>query len=284
MKTGCVIQARMTSSRLPGKVLKTIDFERGISVLEQVVSRVKCVPSIDTIIVATTVNADDDPVEELVGRMGVEVFRGSEKDVLERYYLAAEKNGLDHVIRITSDCPFLDPQVIERLINLYFDEGAQYGSNCIRRTYPHGLDCEIVGFDTLKKIYETQSDSFYREHVTSYITSHLEDFRTCSLEDEEDNSSIRVTVDTVNDYILSCVLNEIIMREPDPMSFRTLIRCFKERPYLPMINGDILQKKKYDSREEEAEAAVSMLKMQEMNRAADMLQVALQTSSGEKQI
>ena len=264
----------MTSSRLPGKVLKTIDFVNDLSVLEQVVERVKHVSAIDAIIIATTVNSDDDPVEDLARKMGVEFFRGSEKDVLERYYLAAEKNGLDHVIRITSDCPFLDPAVIGNLIDLYFREGSQYASNCIKRTYPHGLDCEIVGFDVLKNIHETQTDPFYREHVTSYITSHLDDFKTSSLFDDEDNSGIRVTVDTVNDYILSCVLNEILMGEDEPMSYKTLVRCFKERPYLAMINGDILQKKKYESIDEERDAAVSMLRKQEMNRAADILEAA----------
>ena len=271
MKTGCIIQARMTSSRLPGKVLKTIDFKTDRSVLEQVVQRVKMVGSIDEIIVATTVNADDDPVEKLADELGVAVFRGSEKDVLERYFLAAQEHDLDHVIRITSDCPFLDPEVIGALVDLYFKEGSQYGSNCIRRTFPHGLDCEIVAFDVLKDVYENQTDPFYREHVTSYVTSHLDDFKTSSLEDDEDNSGVRVTVDTVNDYVLSCILNELLMNEERPTSYKTLLGCYKARPYLPMINGDILQKKKYDTEEEEIVAAVSLLEKQEMNRAADRL-------------
>ena len=274
MTTGCIIQARMTSSRLPGKVLKLIDYNDRKSILEQVADRVKRAEGIDRVIIATTINRDDDPIEEIASSMGVSVFRGSENDVLQRYYLAAEKYQLQHVIRVTSDCPFLDPEILSDLISLYFREGVQYASNCIRRTYPHGMDCEIFSFDVLKWMYENTEDRFYREHVTSYVTSHQEEFSIGSLEDTEDNSGIRVTVDTVNDYLLSCVLNQMLLNMPEGTSYKTLIGCFSRYPYLSMINEGIIQKKKYPTEEEEVEAAVHLLKMQEMERAADILAAA----------
>ena len=271
MITGCIIQARMTSTRLPRKVLRVIDFEEQKSVLEQVVERVKCVQQIDKIIIATTVNPDDDEVVEVAEKLGVGVHRGSEKDVLERFAEAAEKFSLDTVIRITSDCPFLDPDVISALIDLFYEGGYDYASNCIRRTFPHGLDCEILKYDLLEWMHKNASDSFSREHVTSFITSHLDDYRIGSLEDDEDNSQIRITVDTVNDYVLACVLNDLLREEKDPMSRKAVLDCYKKHPYLPLINGDIMQKKQFGSFEEELSEAVKLLKLQEMNRAADAL-------------
>lgn len=271
-KTGCIIQARMTSSRLPGKVLRTIDNESGKTVIDSVVERVKMAKGVDEIIIATTVNSDDDVLEDKAASYDVGCFRGSESDVLSRYYLAAKEAGLDEVIRITSDCPFLDPEIIGSLIDLHKSGGKDYSSNCVRRTYPHGLDCEIVRFDVLEKIFNEQTDKFYREHVTSYITSHYDDFNVGSLESEEDNSGIRITVDTMNDYILTCVLNDLLKGCDDPYSYRTVVELFRTHPYLADINGEIMQKKKYDDPAEEIDAAVRLLKLQEMYRAAKLLE------------
>lgn len=276
MTTGCIIQARMTSSRLPGKVLRTIDFENDVCVLEQVIERVKRVSQLDTIIVATTINQDDDEVVALSKKLGVETYRGSESDVLERFFEAATLHGLDQVMRITSDCPFLDPDILASLIDLFNEEKSDYASNCIRRTFPHGMDCEILNYDLLKWMYDNTTESFYREHVTSYVTSHQQDFRIGSLEDTEDHSGIRVTVDTVNDYILTCVLNDLLKAKDKPLSYKTLIECFEEHPYISMINSDIMQKKKYETVKEEVDAAVQLLRLQEMRTAADILSKASQ--------
>lgn len=271
-KTGCIIQARMTSTRLPGKVLRTIDHSNGKCVLDQVIERVKMSEYIDEIIIATTTNDDDDPIVEKAAEHGVGFFRGSESDVLSRYYNAAKKYGLDDVIRITSDCPFTDPAVLDDLISVYRSGDHQYASNCIRRTYPHGLDCEILKFDVLEWMFLNTEDKFYREHVTSYVTHHLDEFDIGSLEDDEDNSDIRITVDTVNDYLLTCVLVDLLKNTDDPISYKTIVEIYKDHPYLRDINGDILQKKKYETEKEELEAAAKLLRLQEMNRAAAILE------------
>jgi spore coat polysaccharide biosynthesis protein SpsF len=263
----------MTSSRLPGKVLKPLDYQKGTTVLDSVLERLKAAKNLDHIVIACTTNEDDDPLEEYAAKAGVACFRGSENDVLSRFYLAATEYGYDNVVRITSDCPFLDPAVIDALIDLYLSGDYQYASNCVRRTYPHGLDCEILGYQQLKWIYENTSDQFYREHVTSYITHRQEEFRVGSLAlDGEDYSDLRITVDTVNDYTLSCVITDLIRDHENRFSFRTIVDCFDKHPYIRNINSDIMQKKRYDTEEEEIAAAVKPLKLQEMNRAAALLE------------
>ena len=273
MKTGCIVQARMTSSRLPGKVLRTLDYKNGTSVLGSVIERLRNCKNIDQIIIATTSNKEDDPLVEYAEKEGIDYYRGSEIDVLERFFEAATAFNLDNIVRITSDCPFLDPGVIDELVEVFLTGNYQYASNCIRRTYPHGLDCEILTYEVLKWMNENTTDKFYREHVTSYITSHQEDFKTGSLElSNEDYSSVRITVDTINDYTLSCLIAELIKDEPERMSFRTVLKCFDEHPYIRLINADTMQKKKYDTEEEEIAAAVKLLKLQEMSRAAAILE------------
>ena len=261
----------MTSNRLPGKILKPICFPEGTPILEQVVRRVQKADRIDQVIIATTDHPTDDPVEELAVSLGAGIFRGSELDVLDRFYGAAKTYGLDQIVRITSDCPFLDPDVISRLVKLHQDGEYQYSSNCIRRTFPHGMDCEILNADVLYWMHENAQDQFYREHVTSYVTSHQEEFQIGSLTDTEDNSQIRVTVDTAEDYLLSCMLNDLVRVSEAPLSYQTIVRLFKERPYLSSINSGILQKKRYDSEKEEIEAAVQLLTKQEMFAAAERL-------------
>ena len=272
MKTGCIIQARMTSSRLPGKVLRTIDYQEGKSVLGSVVERVRAAKNLDHFVIACTTNADDDPLIEYAEKEGIAYFRGSENDVLDRFYGAANEYGYDNIVRITSDCPFLDPSVIDALVELFIKGDYQYASNCVRRTYPHGLDCEILTYDVLKWMHENTEEKFYREHVTSYVTSHQDEFRVGSLAlDGEDYSKVRITVDTVNDYTLACVITDLIRDEEDRFSFRTVLDCFAKHPYISNINADIMQKKKYDTLEEELEAAEKLLKLQEMDRAAELL-------------
>ena len=268
MKTGCIVQARMTSNRLPGKVLKTIDYKKGTSILESVFERLNAAKNIDCVILACTINKDDDPLVEYAEKKGINYYRGSENDVLSRFYEAATKYELDNVIRITSDCPFLDPDVIDALVDLFKSGDYQYASNCIRRTYPHGLDCEILTFDELKWMHENTTDQFYREHVTSYITHHQDEFKVGSLAlEDEDYSGIRITVDTI-----ACLITDLIRDKDDRMSFRTVLKCFDEHPYISNINADIMQKQRYDSEEEELAVAVKLLKAQEMDRAVAILE------------
>ncbi|MGI6722063.1 MAG: cytidylyltransferase domain-containing protein [Anaerovoracaceae bacterium] len=270
MKLGCIVQARMTSTRLPGKVMKTLDFKTGKTIIEEVIGRLQRVPQIDEIIIATTENANDDVLVAEAEKLGVQAYRGSESDVLSRYYGAAVESGLHEVIRITSDCPFIDPQVVSDLIEKFRGGNYDYASNALKRTYPHGLDCEIFSMEVLEKVNSVAEDDFYREHVTSYIYTHPDEFRLGSLElSGEDYSDLRITVDTVQDYTLSCVLKDMLGEEDT--SYRSILKLYEDKPYLKLINGDIVQKKKYDSKKDELEAAYRMLTKQEMERAAAII-------------
>ena len=170
MKIGAIIQARMGSTRLPEKVMKNL---QGKTVLEHVIERVKQSKLIDEIIIATTTHERDAVIEAEALRCGVKSFRGSEDDVLSRYYYAAKENNIDVVVRITSDCPLIDPEIIDNIVIFYennnYDIVTNAGSDVANRTYPRGLDVEIFSFDILENAYNNASEKYQREHVTPYI-------------------------------------------------------------------------------------------------------------------
>jgi spore coat polysaccharide biosynthesis protein SpsF len=273
MKTACIIQARMTSTRLPGKVLRTLDYDTGATILDEVIRRVKLARGVDEIIVATTVNEADDPIIEASKKAGASTFRGSEQDVLARYYLAASERGIGRIVRVTSDCPFIDPGLIDELI-VFFDRGDHdYASNRTgERIYPDGTDCEICSFAALKSAYDNTTDEPSREHVTYYIRMHPEKYRIGSVEppEGEDYRDIRITVDTKQDYALACVLKAMLC--PHAISFRDILSLLTERPYLKLINESVLEKKVYTSMAEEMKDAARLLRLQEMDHAAELIE------------
>ena len=148
MKTAAIIQARMGSTRLPGKVLKTV---MGKTLLEYQIERVKEAQMIDQIIIATTMKKIDEPIVNLCERLGVDYFRGSEHDVLSRYFETATNFNIDVIVRITSDCPLIDPEIIDKVVSHYLNhrEKLDYASNTLERTYPRGLDTEVFSYNAL---------------------------------------------------------------------------------------------------------------------------------------
>lgn len=274
---GCIIQARMTSTRLPGKVLKIIDYENHNTILEEVIRRVQLSSYIDQIVIATTTNTEDDGIVQVSSLNKVLPFRGEENDVLSRYYHAAKENQLKHIVRITADCPFIDPYVIDDLIELYFCTGADYCSNCLERSYPHGLDCEIFSFEALEKSYFQGTSAFFREHVTPYIymTPDTFNLQCLKLTSGENYKEIRITVDTLQDYILACVIKDNLKDED--VSFQNILRLYDEKPFLKLINSNVIQKKKFESVEAEIEEAKKMLRLQEMDHAAEYLETYFTT-------
>lgn len=199
MRRVIVVQARMTSTRLPGKVLMDV---AGQPMLAQQLRRLKQCSLVDDMVVATTTHATDDPVAELAHREQVGCFRGSEQDVLARYLGAAREASADVVIRVTADCPLIDPQVTDRVIAELIDHATEcdYASNILRRTYPRGLDVEAFFWDTLLRIDRLAQSVAAREHVTIVPRSeHPELFLCRSVEDNQNNADLRWTVDTVAD-------------------------------------------------------------------------------------
>jgi len=198
MKTVAIIQARMGSTRLPGKILKPILKK---PMLKHMLERVKRAKKIDAIIIATTDAREDDVVVRLVERTEVGVFRGNEKDVLDRFYKAAQEVGANIVVRLTGDCPLMDPEVIDHVVS-HFEEGGSAMDYCSTpRNYSEGLDIEVFSFVALEKAWKKARLPSEREHVTPYIKSHSESFKIESWrEGEGNNSKMHWSVDTAEDF------------------------------------------------------------------------------------
>jgi len=273
MKVGCIIQARNASTRLPGKVLMPLPLAMESTVLEHVIKRVQRVNLIDEIIIATTINEVDNSIEELARKLGVKSFRGSEANVLSRYYEAATQNDLDIIVRITSDCPCIDYEVLQRLIKYHLLNKNDYTSNTFIRTFPHGLDAEVINYDVLKQAYHNATDQFEIEHVTPYIyKTNKDNFKIGNYENQlmPESSKIRITLDTQEDYMLLCAVFDYFKEKQDFL-LQDIIDLYDKKPWLYLINNNIVQKRKYDSKEMEIKAAVEILEKQELDNAVDIL-------------
>ena len=196
-----IVQARMTSSRLPGKVLSDIC---GKPSLQRMLERINMASSIDKVVVATTINTSDDLIVELCEKLKVDIFRGDEDDVLGRFCGAAEVAEAEIVIRLTADCPMIDPDVIDEVVSAFSINNHDYLSNTIDRTYPDGLDIEVMSIDTLREAHKKAVAPFLREHVTPYISGRRPDlgagdFRVGQIRFVADFSHIRWTLDTKED-------------------------------------------------------------------------------------
>jgi len=193
----CILQARMSSSRLPGKVLKQI---KDKPILWYEIKRILKSKKIDKLVLATSTESSDDVLEEFAKEIGIECFRGDLKNVLKRYYDCAIQYKADTIIRLTGDCPVIDPEVIDNVIKCYEKNKVDYASNTINRTFPDGLDVEVFSFETLKKMFENAQKNEEKEHVTKYIFNHLDKFKVCNHENDIDYSYMRWTLDTIDDF------------------------------------------------------------------------------------
>ena len=273
MKTGAVIQARCSSKRLPKKVLKELPYGSGITVLEQVLSRISRAKKIDEVVVATTTEANDEEIVGLAKTAKVKYFRGSKDDVLSRYYLAAKESNLDVVVRVTSDCPCIDPEVVDLIVEEHLAEKADYTSNALRRTFPHGLDTEVFNFDALEKAHVGAKKPSEREHVTPYIYNNPQIFNLGEVQAEEAfcGPDIRITLDTEEDYTLLCAVFDYLYPENEFFGTEAIIKLFSSKPWLKAINGNVVQKKLFDSLQQEVEEAISLLDLQGLKRAKEIL-------------
>ena len=271
-RTGAIIQARTASTRLPGKILKELPWESGITVLEQVIRRVKKAASLDRIIVATTQNPKDDPVVEIAEKEGVRCFRGPEQDVLERYFRAAEEFGLEMIVRVTSDCPCMDPQVLDLVVKALSDSGADYASNTLERTWPHGLDAEAFTAAALERSFREAKRDFEREHVTPYIYRSGR-FKIKKVEAPPESSApeIRITLDTIEDYALLCAVYDYLYPGDHFFGAKAIVELFRVKPWLKLIYGKVTQKKIFGTLEEELQEAVKLLDLQDLRRAGDLV-------------
>jgi spore coat polysaccharide biosynthesis protein SpsF len=236
--TTAIIQARMSSTRLPGKVLLDL---AGEPMLARVVARTKRAKTIDRTIVATTVEPEDEPIVALCRARGWAVSRGSRDDVLDRYYQAAVADGADPIVRITSDCPLIDPEVIDRVVE-HLTTGVDYASNINpRRTFPRGLDVEAFTFASLAAAWQDASDTSSREHVTPFLYRHPERFRIALVESERPEAADhRWSVDTPEDYEL---MRRILARFGDQkFGWLDVLELLDRHPDWIELNRHIAQK------------------------------------------
>ncbi|MCZ8514883.1 glycosyltransferase family protein [Paenibacillus filicis] len=241
MKSVVIIQARMGSTRLPGKVLKTLIDK---TVLAHVIERTQAFQNVQEIVVATTRGSQDDPIVEEAKRLGVMVSRGSESDVLSRYYEAALQLQADHVIRITSDCPLIEPEVSSLVIREYLEDGKyDYISNTLERTYPRGLDTEVFSFASIETAHRETSSTHDREHVTPYIYNNPERFRCRSIVSREDIPEYRWTLDTPEDWELIRRIYEALYQPGRLFSWKEAAAVMQANPSWLSINSHIEQKK-----------------------------------------
>jgi spore coat polysaccharide biosynthesis protein SpsF len=236
MTTVGIVQARMGSTRLPGKVLRPL---AGEPMLARCVSRLLRAKSLDRVVVATTTGADDDAIVELCRARGWPWFRGECDDVLDRYCGAARAFGADVMVRVTSDCPLLSPRVVDRVVAALGD--ADLASNVIpRHTWPRGLDAEAVRMEALERACRDDADPATREHVTLYIKRHPERFRLVPVNHDEDLSEMRWTVDTPDDYAFASRVYEHFGH--DGFSWREVLALVRSHPEIAALNRHVTQK------------------------------------------
>ncbi len=202
----------MGSTRLPGKVMREI---AGQPMIDYVVGRARRIPGVDEVVVATSVLDCEAPLVEHLEEKEVPVVRGPEEDVLARYVRAMETHEADAVVRLTGDCPLLMPEVSDRVIQGFLEEECDYASNTIERTYPRGLDTEVLAPDALRHADAEATEAADREHVTRYIRQRPDRFSLCSVTADEDRSDLRWTVDEEADLTLA----RTICGELDGMDF-----------------------------------------------------------------
>jgi len=238
-----IVQARLGSSRLPGKVLTNLG---GRPLLAHVLERVAGASLVDKIVVATTTDSSDDPLERYLKRESIcEIYRGSVDDVLDRFTKCAAIHGADLVVRITADDPLKDPEIIDHAVRMTLsDPMIDYCSNTIDPTYPEGLDVEVITISALEQANAEAVLVSDREHVTPYIWKRPDSFKLLSFKMDENLSSWRWTVDRPEDIdFMECVINHF--KDEPGVSFHTVIDWLKENPEIRKINSGIPRNEGY---------------------------------------
>ncbi len=243
-KVGVIVQARMGSTRLPGKVMLPL---AGKPVLYRVIERLADCRTTNKIVIATTKKRRDDPIVSLAKKMGVEFYRGSEEDALSRYYETATNFNFDIIVRVTSDCPLIDPEILDEMVMRFKelnskDGHCDYLSNTLKRTFPRGLDIEIFWYDVLQRAHIEAKNPHYREHVTLFINENPNKFKLVNYSSPDDSSKYRCTIDEEDDYQLIYEIYDQLYFARPKFRFEDILKIFKEQPNLFLINKHVKQK------------------------------------------
>lgn len=242
MKVVIIVQARMASTRLPGKILKRVLDK---TLLEYQLERLRRATTAAELVIATTDHGEEQPIVDLCAQLGVATFRGSETDVLARYYGAATHYQAEAVVRITSDCPLIDPAVVDEVVGFYLTHAAEYDyvSNTFPElTYPRGMDTEVFAVRALEAAYREAVDPVEREHVTTFIKRRPERYRICNRPYVRDYSHYRWTVDTSEDLELIAKMLTALYPLKPRFTLEDCLALLAAHPEWAALNGEIRQK------------------------------------------
>jgi spore coat polysaccharide biosynthesis protein SpsF len=239
MKIVAIVQARMGSSRLPGKVLKEV---AGKPVLWHLINRLRKSKLLNGIVIATTINEIDKPILKLADSMGIDTFSGSEMDVLDRYYQASTKFKADVICRITADCPVIDPRIVDKVIKHFLD--GKYDV-VFAAHYPDGIDTEVISYGALEKAWKEARWASEREHVTPYVYKNPDLFRISEVKSEIDLSGYRCTLDENEDLCLIREIYSYLYREGDIFYLEDILDLYQKYPHLKQINQKIKRNEGY---------------------------------------
>ena len=235
----CIIQARMGSTRLPGKVMLNVEDQK--PVLYFVIKQLQECKSIDKIIVATTTNEEDNQIVNYSKNMGIDCFRGSSKDVLDRYYQCAKEYSVSTIVRIPSDKPLIDPEIVDYLVTIFKKKSYDYVTNFLSNpTFPSGTEVEIFSTNALKKAWKKAKLPSEKEHVTPYFSNHPDEFKITHVENSEDLSHLSWAVDRIEDLNL---VRKIVSRiKKRPVLMKDVVVLFNKEPELVEINKNVNRK------------------------------------------
>lgn len=238
LKIVAMIEARMGSTRLPGKVM--VPFV-GKPSLELMIERLRGSKTVGQIIVATTTNQADDAIVDLCQKLNVSFYRGSEEDVLKRVVEAGQKFSADMIVRTTADCPLVDWRIVDRLVKIYQSGNYDYVSNIIERSFPLGFDVEVFSFKKLQEIEKMTTEQVYREHPPYYFYTHPREFRLKNWKAKGKMywPDLRVTLDTKEDYLVLTKIFEELYPKNSDFSAEDVVELMRRHPEWAAINSQI---------------------------------------------
>lgn len=232
---GCIAQARMRSTRLPGKIMMKLDDKN--TVIDYVMNQLRHNKLIDKFVIATTNLREDDIIENHVKNLKVDCFRGDPNDVLDRYYQCAKKYSFKTIVRITCDCPLIDPNIVDLVVEKYKNTKCDFATNTLHRTFPYGTEVEVFSFEALEKSWKNAKKPSEREHVTPFIRDPQNKFRLENIERQDDLSHLRYTIDRIDDLKL---VKEIVKNiHAKPISLKHILDLYKTKPAIFKINENV---------------------------------------------
>ena len=242
MNNYALIQARISSSRLKAKVFERVE---GHLILEHVIRRVQAAKTIREVIVVTTLNREDLQIVGVCADSDIRVSCGSEDDVLDRYYQCAKLRQADNIVRITSDCPFIDPQLIDHIVETHISGDFDYTSNTLEDTFPDGLDTEVMKFETLCTAMNEARLLSEREHVTPYIKKHPERFKLRNVTSDTNRGHMRWTLDEKRDLDFVRVVYQALYNKEILFTTDDVLRLLSENPQISELNSGIVRNEGY---------------------------------------